>query len=69
MRQTIRAIQQEDIPYLKEVLIPGLPDCEWTLEYNLYLTDPTNTQVAASVDLKLRFLMSTMFKMAEYHLS
>lgn len=55
--------------FLKEVLIPGLPDFEWTLEYNAYLSDPMNAQLAASVDLKLRLMFNTMFKLAEYHLS
>lgn len=28
--------------YLKDILIPGLPDFEWTVEYGAYLNDPTD---------------------------
>lgn len=55
--------------FLKEVLIPGLPDFEWTVEYNLYLSDPENEEIRRSVDAKLRALFATMLNLPEYHLS
>ncbi len=55
--------------FLKEVLIPGLPDFEWTVEYNLYLNDPQNEEIRRSVDAKLRTLLATMLTMPEYYLS
>lgn len=55
--------------FLKEVLIPGLPDFEWTVEYNLYLNDPDNEEMKRSVDAKLRALFSTMLTLPEYYLS
>ena len=55
--------------FLKEVLIPGLPDFEWTIEYNLYLNDPDNEEIRRSVDAKLRALLATMLTMPEYYLS
>ena len=56
------------VDFLKEVLIPGLPDDEWTIEYNAYLVDPENVIIKAAVEIKLRLMMRTMLSMAEYHL-
>ena len=55
--------------FLKEVLIPGLPDFEWTVEYNLYLNNPEDEEIRRSVDAKLRSLLGTMLRMPEYYLS
>jgi uncharacterized protein (DUF1800 family) len=55
--------------YLKEVLLPGLPDYEWTLEYTDHLADPNNTELANAVANKLRNLIATMMQMPEYQLS
>ncbi len=54
---------------LKEVLIPGLPDFEWTLEYGSYLADPENEELRDAVESKLRAMINTMIHMAEFHLS
>jgi uncharacterized protein (DUF1800 family) len=54
---------------LKEILIPGLPDFEWTVEYNLFLEDPGNNEIRASVELKLRTLLQKMLSLPEYYLS
>ena len=62
-------IDQELIDILKEVLIPGLPDFEWTVEYQAYLDDPQNEEIRAVVDARLRFLIRAMFARPEYHLS
>ncbi|RMD73270.1 MAG: DUF1800 domain-containing protein, partial [Bacteroidetes bacterium] len=55
--------------YLKEVLIPGLPDYEWTVEYSEWAADPTNEDLAAPVDAKLRNLLQVMMAMPEFYLS
>ena len=55
--------------YLKEVLLPGLPDYEWTVEYLDHLANPGNTDLANAVANKLRNLVSTMMQMPEYQLS
>ena len=62
-------ITENQLGFLKEVLIPGLPDFEWTLEYSNYLSDPTNPVYAAAVDLKLRLLLKAMLNMPEFYLS
>ncbi len=54
---------------LKEILLPGLPDFEWTDEYGLYLTEPDNNMLYAAIDSKLRDLFKAIFNMAEFHLS
>ncbi len=54
---------------LKEVLIPGLPDFEWTVEYTDYLADPGNQNLAAAVETKLRNLLLAMTSMPEFYLS
>lgn len=56
------------VDFLKEVLIPGLPDEEWTIEYSAYLNNPGNAAIKAAVELKLRLMMRTMLSFAEYHL-
>lgn len=54
---------------LKDVLIPGLPDFEWTLEYGQYAANPDNEELAKGVSTKLRQLTRAMISLAEFHLS
>ena len=55
--------------YLKEILIPGLPDYEWTVEYGEYKSDPQNSDLRESIELKVRSLLKAMLSMPEYQLS
>lgn len=64
-----KGLADEQYDYLKEVLIPGLPDYEWTIEYNEYLGSPDNEALATGVYNKLRNLLETMISLAEYQLS
>ncbi|MEO0469769.1 MAG: DUF1800 domain-containing protein [Bacteroidota bacterium] len=64
-----QALTQGQLDFLKEVLIPGLPDIEWTVEYNAYLNNPNDQNLRDAVDNKLRVLFNTMFNLAEYQLS
>lgn len=61
-------ITEEQITALKNILIPGLPDFEWTVEYSDYLAEPTNISLALSVDKKLRSLMAVMVQMSEFQM-
>lgn len=54
--------------FLKEVLIPGLPDFEWTIEYSDYLQNPDDPDLREAVLTKLQSVFSTLFKMPEFHL-
>ena len=62
-------ITESQRDYLKGILIPGLPDFEWTVEYGEYIANPTNSVLAAAIELKLRTLLKTMLSMPEFHLS
>lgn len=52
----------------EEILIPGLPDYEWTIEWSLYLSDPTNTTARNAVTNRLRALLMFLMQMPEYQL-
>ncbi|PWG06184.1 DUF1800 family protein [Polaribacter aquimarinus] len=53
---------------LKAVLIDGLPDFEWTVEYGDYLANPSDSTLAISVDKKLRNLVAVMVQMSEFQI-
>jgi uncharacterized protein (DUF1800 family) len=57
------------VAFLKETLLPGLPDYEWTTEWAAYLADPTNTAKISAVKGKLQALIALMMEMPEYQLS
>lgn len=60
------AANQRD--FLKEVLIPGLPDFEWTIEYSDYLQNPDDEDLRTAVITKLEAVFGTLLKMPEFHL-
>ena len=60
-------VEQRDV--LKSILIPGLPDFEWTVEYQAYTDDPTDPALAESVKNKLDSLLVAMFSLPEFYLS
>lgn len=62
------AITQEQVDALKDILIPGLPDFEWTVEYGDYLANPSDTALAFSVDKKLRDVIAVMVQMSEFQI-
>lgn len=64
--QSLTAKQLTD---LKSVVIPGLPDFEWTVEYSNYISNPNDADIKKSVESKLKVLMVVMLRMPEYHLS
>ncbi len=57
------------IAFLKDTLLPGLPDYEWTTEWATYLADPTNAAKLSAVKNKLVALYALMMEMPEYQLS
>lgn len=61
-------ISQGQIDYLKNILIPGLPDFEWTVEYAEYLGYPDDEDKRQAVENKLQALFSAMLKMPENYL-
>jgi len=63
-----KAITESQLLELKEVLIPGLPDFEWTVEWNKYITNPNDTNQKKAVENSLKNLLTKMCSMAEYQL-
>ena len=59
-------LEQEQIDALKDILIPGLPDFEWTIEYSDYASG--NTNLEAAVESQLKALFGAMLKMPEVYL-
>lgn len=63
-----RPLSIEQIAYLKQVLIPGLPDFEWEVEYLEYASDPTNEGLATAVRQRLKNMATVMLTMGEFQL-
>ena len=61
-------ISQNQIDSLKDILIPGLPDFEWTIEYSEFLANPSDTALRISIENKLRNLIGTMVQMSEFQI-
>jgi len=57
------------VAFLKDTLLPGLPDYEWTTEWAAYLGDPTNAATISAVSGKLKALIGLMMEMPEFQLS
>jgi uncharacterized protein (DUF1800 family) len=57
------------LAFLKNALIPGLPDFEWTVEWSQYLAAPTNAARKNAVLTKLQAMLKALAGLAEYHLS
>lgn len=51
---------------LKTILTNGLPDFEWTLQYNEYLADPENTAISDSIKLRIALTLDQLFKYPEF---
>ena len=64
-----RPLADNQKTYLKGVLIPGLPDFEWTMEYNNYLDNPNDANIKAAIESKLNDLLFIISILPEYHLS
>tara|TARA_B110000238_G_C15981249_1_gene376125 strand:- start:270 stop:857 length:588 start_codon:yes stop_codon:yes gene_type:complete len=61
-------ISQSQLDALKEILIPGLPDFEWTIEYSNYLNTPSDSALKMSIENKLRTLIGTLVQMSEFQI-
>ncbi|KXK57125.1 MAG: DUF1800 domain-containing protein [Chlorobi bacterium] len=63
------AITPRQHDQIKAVLLPGLPDYEWTVEWEDYQKDPTNDSKKNAVAGKLSAMIKHLLAMAEYQLS
>ena len=64
-----QSLSESQMVGLKDVLIPGLPDFEWTVEYGDYLGDPDNETKRQAVEDRLKSVFRLLFNLAEFHLS
>ncbi len=55
--------------YLKSILLPGLPDYEWTIEYNTYKADPENEELKQAIVNRLQGMCLALLSLPEYQLS
>jgi uncharacterized protein (DUF1800 family) len=56
------------LKYLKDVMMVGLPDYEWGVEWDDYLAAPTDIKLRSAVENRLRSLLKAMMQLAEYQL-
>lgn len=61
-------ISDNQLLYLKDTLIPGLPDFEWTVEYGQYLNDPDDEAIRMGVEARLKSLFTAILGMPEFQL-
>lgn len=64
-----RPLTETQMAALKEILLPGLPDYEWTLEYGDYRSHPDDADKRRAMETKLRTLVKAMLNLPEFHLS
>ena len=63
-----KQITESQLAELKDVLIPGLPDFEWTAEWMKYVNNPEDENQKSAVGNSLKNLLIKMCSMAEYQL-
>ena len=61
-----QSLTEEQLIALKAIILSGLPDYEWTVEYGDYLAGDTSLESA--IQTKLEALIGTMLKMPEFYL-
>jgi uncharacterized protein (DUF1800 family) len=61
-----KAISVTDKLTLKAILTGGLPDFEWTIQYNDYQANPTNTTYYTPVTQRMQALMNVILKMPQF---
>lgn len=63
-----RKLSEAHLDFFKSSVLDGLPDFEWSVEYNDYLQDPTDDKRQA-IESKLSNLFETMYSIPEFQLS
>ncbi len=61
-----KPLTDEQIGSLKANFIPGLPDFEWTAEYNQYLNNPSDEKLKRSLNDKLKSLAYNIISLPDY---
>ena len=63
-----KPLTETQIKNIKNILIPGLPDFEWTVEYAAYRDNPQNEEIRKTMENKLIVLFNYMLNLPEYQL-
>ncbi|MTB52755.1 DUF1800 family protein [Lewinella sp. W8] len=64
-----RPITQAQKDYLKNLVVPGLPDSQWSIEYAEYQANPNDENIIAALETKLRRTVAAMVAMPEFQLN
>ena len=64
-----KPLAQNQMDYLKQVVLQGLPDFEWNVEYAEYLDNPDDPGTVNSIRNKLLALLNAIMTLPEYQLS
>ncbi len=59
-------LSQSQHDNLKEILIPGLPDFEWTVEWDKYKGNPEDENMREAIEEVLRGVLKALLRMPEY---
>jgi uncharacterized protein (DUF1800 family) len=62
-----KEIAQADKDALKSILTNGLPDFEWTIQYNDYQNNPNDSTYSDPVRIRVEQVLGQMCKMAQFH--
>jgi len=62
-------LTSKQLEFLKDTLLPGLPNFEWTVEWQEFLATPNDMAKRNAVDSKLRAVVRQIMGLAEYHLA
>jgi uncharacterized protein (DUF1800 family) len=61
-------LTDNQLKYLKDTLLNGLPDYEWGAEWDDYIAAPTDAAKIKPVETRLRALLTAISEMAEFQL-
>lgn len=63
-----KALSDSQTAYFKEILIPGLPDFEWSVEYDNYQQNLEDETIVMAMANKLRLFVNAFFTLPEFQL-
>jgi hypothetical protein len=61
-------LSQRDRDMLKQFLLGGLPDYEWSIEYNAYAANIGDSKLANAIATKLKALLKAIVNLAAFQL-
>lgn len=62
------SLSQRELDLLKGILMGGLPDYEWSAEYNAYAENRADSKLATAIADKLKGLLRAIYSMAAFQL-